>query len=229
MSAKLKDKLEKRDIADLLFKKYSLLKAEVHLQINSQKNRVRNVQIVAYALATGVTYVFLEGKYVPSDTNMFVWAAGLLVAICLVFYLIYDAIDPYYEIGILGERMATLEKKINDIAGAKLLVWEQDLSEKVHSGLNPFPGVFQPLWLVMFYVMVLLVLVIIIGPIVLCCILWQVPLVTYVGLKKAFIAFDAVWSLGSTLVLFYTGRGVLTRLRPEARAKIRSAIGEENM
>src|ERR1700690_1292122 len=105
MEATSEGKLEQKDIADILFKKYSLLKAEVHLQINSQKNHVRNVQIVAYALTAGATYFALEGKYAPSDTNMFVWVVGLFVAINLVCYLVYDVIDPYYEITILGERM----------------------------------------------------------------------------------------------------------------------------
>jgi hypothetical protein len=85
MSALSEDKLLKKDIVDILFKKYGLLKSEVHLQIANYKRHTRNVQLVATAVFAAAAYLLVDHENIrPKDENLFAWIAGLWIAISLI-------------------------------------------------------------------------------------------------------------------------------------------------
>ncbi len=57
------DKLQRKDIADLLFKKYILLKSEIHLHMSNYKKHSKSVQVVATAIYAAVSYLIIDGKH----------------------------------------------------------------------------------------------------------------------------------------------------------------------
>jgi hypothetical protein len=168
------DKLQRKDIADLLFKKYSLLKSEIHLHMSNYKKHSKSVQVVATAIYAAVSYLIVEGKFVPNDSNVLIWAAGLFLATSLLCYFVYDILDTLYDINVLGERMIILEENINEVAEHDLLIWERKISAKVHSQ-HPFPGVVAPFVMVQIYIGIMLVLVLLAFPITTAVYLGSVP------------------------------------------------------
>jgi hypothetical protein len=220
------DTLLRKDFIDILLKKYGMLKAEIHLQISSFKNHVRNVQIILTLLLSGTLYVVVDPKFKFADDTALVWLAGTFGLISLVCYLVYDNADPLYQISVISERLKTLEEEINRLAGKSVLIWETQLSERFNDRPKPLPGVLHPIWLLQLYVTFLIAFVIIIIPCAICVSLWASPLTTYVGWKHAFIVVNFGYAIGSAGVLIWAARGLTMKLRREARKVIKATIAD---
>jgi hypothetical protein len=221
------NRLEKKDLVDLLFRKYSLLKSEVHLQMTYYKRHARSVQIVATAVSAAASYLIVENKFAPTNDNLLVWSLGLLVALSVLCYFIYDILDCLYDINILGERMAVLEKQINDIAESNLLIWETKVSERVHVPPIPMRGVLPPYVMLQTYITILLTLVLLLFPNLVAFVLWKTPMTSYAFLKKALIVIDVVFSIASAAGLVIVARGLFTKVRPGAREIMQAAASEK--
>ena len=145
------------DTIELLFKKYSLLKSEIHLWMTSYRSHVKNMQFVVSSLIAGTGYLIVDNKYPPTNDRMFVWISGIFVAVNVVFYLVYSVYDSIYHQMVIGERMATLESNINDLAHKNLLIWESNQHiREIETGLHPLQGVWQPSWALQMHVFALL-------------------------------------------------------------------------
>ena len=202
-STQVADKLMRKDIADILFKKYTLLKTEIHLHIGNYKKHSKHIQLVATAIFAAVSYLIVEKHFEPSDSNILIWAAGIFLATSLLCYFVYDILDSVYDINVLGERMIILEKEINEVSGRNLLVWETEISGLVHSQ-RPFPHVFPPFVLVQVYVTIMTLLALVVFPVVAAgYILVYVDINTGVLWKKSLLIFDVIWAVSSAAVLLY--------------------------
>jgi hypothetical protein len=210
-------KLSDTETIDLLFKKYSLLKSEVFLLFANYKRHTRYVQLVATALAALLSYLVVDDRYPPSDGNTVVWLFGLFVAISLISYFVQDTLDSIYNMNILGERMAQIERQINEIAQRNLLIWETEVVERVF--VKGIPGVFAPYKMLQFYVVALLVAVLIVCPVIICVVFWNVP-TTYIWPKRAFIIFDFLYSIGSAIGLICVAASLFSM-----REKVRNMLG----
>jgi hypothetical protein len=181
----------------------------------------------------------VDNKYPPHNDNMFVWVIGLLIVICLICYLAYDILDALYDLSILGERMAQLEKRINDIAETNLLIWETKIVEPMHTSWNPFPNAIPPIskWnplpavlppfsMLQSLAAGMLVLVLVGFPTITCWILWHTALTTHILAKQIFIIFDfaLVIFLASMMIHIAGGLGII---RPEVRAMMKVKASEE--
>ncbi len=223
MPESTEDKLLKKDIVELLFKKYSLLRSEVNIRITDFKQHSKNVQVVVAALFAAAGYLMEHQSFRPTNENMFAWLAGLAIAISLIYYRVYDILDSIYEMNTLGERMAQLEKQMNEIAEMNLLMWEIKVSPRMHSQFKPLPGVIAPSGMLWIYFGIMLLIVLVIFLIIFYDIS-SVPLCTYVWLKRTFLIADVFYLLFSTLVVlpFVTAR-VLFRMRREVQKMLENA------
>ena len=216
MPDRFKDVLARKDKADIPFRKYSLLKGEIHLQIRYFKNHVKNFQLISSPILAGASYLLVNPQFTPANDNKFVWITVLYIVITATCYLIYDITDASYQILTLAERLAMIERKINAIAGEKLLIWESEISERFNAGMHPFAGVLHPLWCMRFYSLALLVALLIGIPLWASWMLWGVA-TTHVVLTQVLITGLAFYSIGSSVLAFMVVRGVEKNLRIEAR------------
>lgn len=211
-----KDVLVKKDKADILFREYSLLKSEIHLQIRYFKNHVKNFQLVASPILAAAAYLLTSSQFTPSDANKFAWIAALYVIVTATCYLIYDITDASYQILVLAERMSMIERKINALAGQRLLIWESEISERFNAGLHPFTGVLHPTWWMRYYGAVLLSALLFGIPFWASWKLWNIA-TTYVCVSHLLIIGVALYSVGSSILAYAVVRGVEKNLRAEAR------------
>lgn len=207
---------------EILFGKYSLLKQEIHLQIAYLKNHVRNFQFIFVPALTAAAYLIAGGSvFKPDENNRAVW---LLFGIALVTgtcYLIYDVLDASFQIFMIAERLSTLEIEINTIARRRLLLWESEFSERFNI-MKPFPGVWNPLSCVRFYIGILLFGLLIVVPVWESIILWNAGSNSL--LFRIAIMLFLAYSVVSICFLFYVGYGVRRRARESARDVLRREI-----
>jgi hypothetical protein len=133
------------EIADLLFKKYALLKTEIHLRIQSFKNHARNFHFVGAFIILLASYAFFQDPYKPNDENKFIWLAALFSAATFTIYLTYDILESSYQILTLAERLASLERRINAELNQRLFIWESEIAPKLNARSRPLKGIWHPI------------------------------------------------------------------------------------
>lgn len=137
--------LTEAQVADLLMKKYCALRAEIVLHIGFYKAHVRNFQLLAGALLASGGFVLANKLLLlPSADTWFVWCVGLFALSLTSNYLLLDVIDPQYALLLLAERLATIERELNEIAGRRLFIWESGATSRAYSGVFPFSKVLNP-------------------------------------------------------------------------------------
>jgi hypothetical protein len=108
--------------ADLLMKKYTLLKQEVFLLIGSYRSHVRNLQIFL-TFAAGLVGFFLSKDSYPAVINSWMlWAAMSVFLSSLVGYMAFDILEAQYHMIAIAARMTSLEKLINRLSGENVLL-----------------------------------------------------------------------------------------------------------
>jgi len=210
-----KQAVKPSEVADLLFRKYDLHKREVHLHM--QHFNVRNFQIVFTLILASGSYFFFKADFKPSDNNKVVWLFFAFVVITISFYLLYDVLDASFQIAVDAERMATLEKKINEIIEDDLFLWESELVELLHTNAS------NPLFYMIGYALILFGVMVFIIPIFVIWNLLQVApsdAVTF----KAFSIFVICYALGSFVLAVRIGKYIGINLKRVAAAKIQKAI-----
>jgi hypothetical protein len=192
------------------------------LQIGYFKNHVRNFQLIATPIVIGGSYLLTAMQFTPSDTNKFVWIVGLFTAVTATYYLIYDITDASYQILVLAERLASIERSLNLIAGEKLFVWESEISQSLNSGIQPFSAdrwIFHPTWCMRGYAGLLLVALAILLPLWGAIEIWQATS-THIEITRALINALSIYAVGSAIFAYLVIRGVENRLRAQTRNRI---------
>jgi hypothetical protein len=213
----IRDVLTKKDRADILFRKYALLKTEIHLQIGHFKKHVRNFQLIMSPTLAAVSYLLINPQYAPTDMNKWVWIASLFVLVTATCYLIYDNLDASYQILVLAERLAMIERIINGLAGQTLLIWESKLSEHLNTR-RPFT-VIHPIWILRYYGIALLASLLLVIPCAASYSLWHVAL-THSRRAHIAIVILIFYSAGSAILAFVVAKGVEKNARSAARSAI---------
>ncbi len=134
------------EVADILLRKYTLLKQEIFLHIGYYKGHVRNFQLIATAIFGAGAYVASNQKLFPTPDNWWAWWALTTFIPLVSNYLLFDIVETQYATILLGERLATIEEQINELAGKHLLIWESSVSPLFWQTFRPIPGVINPDW-----------------------------------------------------------------------------------
>lgn len=222
--ARLPDRLQKKDIIDILLREYALLKSEIHLQISSLKRHVRNVQLVVALLLGAVSYVWVDGK-LPPEKHLAIWLIGIPVAVSLVCYLVYDILDAAYQISIVGARMTIIEEEVNRLAGQRILVWEQDFAAQLNGRLVMFDKwVLHPGGMIIIYMAIVIVILLII-------VLWLLSSFWHLSkswetFERPLLVFDIVFTLISATALIFAAIR-FPKVRSQAKECMSSKKGQE--
>jgi hypothetical protein len=142
--------------ADLLMKRYTLLKQEIFLLIGSYKAHVRNLQVYLTFAAGLLGFFLTKETYPPIISSWLFWTALSIFLTCLVGYMAFDILEAQYHMIAVAARMTSLEKIINRLAGENLLLWETKLSGMFFGGTEVTKGFWHPDWFLPFYLGVLM-------------------------------------------------------------------------
>jgi hypothetical protein len=211
--------LEPSEVVDLLFRKYDLLKRDVLLHMQHFKNHVRNFQILFTLIIASGSYFFFRDEFKPSDNNKYFWLTFIFAVVNLSFFLLYDVLHASFQIAVDSERMATLEREINEVIDEDLLLWESKLVVLLHTDL------FNPQFYLIFYAFVLFVLSVLVIPGFVIYKLWK--LVPVDAVFQACSQFTFFYSLGSFVVAIVVGVYVGIILKPKAATKIQEVISSK--
>lgn len=222
------DSLSKKDKADLLMRKYTLLKQEVHLLLGRYKSHVTHVQIILTAIIAVIGLSLAKDAYFLTSSRMF-WILITFSIITIVSYVVFDVIETQYCIIILGARMAILEEMINKLANQNLLTWERKVAGDIYGGsFSPVGDVWHPDYFLSLYLVVLIAASIFLPPVYMAYRFWDSPLEHLLLLRIA-VSSAFLYSLVSAFLMVWVGVGVLVRLRGYARAAMREIItGDSN-
>jgi hypothetical protein len=204
--------------AELMFKKYDLHKREVHLHIQHFKNHVRNFQILFTLILSFGSYFFFKDEFKPSDNNKYFWLVSAFVVVTLSFFLLYDILHASFQIAVDSERMAQLERRINETLEEKLLVWESELVVLLHSDrLNPQ-------FYLIGYALILFGLTVIVMPIVGAWYLWSILPADAIVFRSLSLVL-VVFALGSMVWAIRVGIyvGMPLKLKRKAAEKIQKS------
>jgi len=113
--------LSENEKAEILMKKYGLLRDEVTTLISIYKTHVRHFLTILTAILVLLGY--LIGKQQPIHSWVF-WLAVSFFTTTAISYVVFDVLQSLFSINVLGARLSVIEEKINSLAGERLLQWE---------------------------------------------------------------------------------------------------------
>ncbi|HZF11899.1 MAG TPA: hypothetical protein VFE33_24195 [Thermoanaerobaculia bacterium] len=166
--------IEDHVMADLLMRKYSLLKQEVWAHIGFYKAHVARFQLMGTAILAAAAYVISNPATVPNNKNWWLWWLATTLFPVMANYLIFDIIESQYAMILLGERMATIEEDVNRIAGCRLLIWETFGAPMFWQSFRPMPGVINPDWFLSSFGLIIATSMAVVIPSFLYYLLWNV-------------------------------------------------------
>ena len=129
---------------DLLIRKYAILKSDILVQIGGIKNHVRNGQVLATVVVAVLVFLLGHNEYQLSPDTKYIWLLVSFIIITITYYLIYDVLESSFAVECISERIISIEHRINEIVGEKILIWESVIVRKLTAAVRPFPGVVHP-------------------------------------------------------------------------------------
>jgi hypothetical protein len=182
-----------KETAELLEKHYSSLRQESLLQIQSIKNHVKNSQLLISAIISVTVFLGGSPNYNLREDTAWLWVIFMLVATTLTYYLLYAIIEAIFGMHSLGEYLACLERRINEIAGKKIMFWEE-LCEEMWSGPARLKGVVHTLWVMNLYSGLAIFAISVVLPFYIYYRLWAW---WHDGLSRSMLILFGLYSLGS--------------------------------
>jgi hypothetical protein len=109
-----------KQIIDLLEKEYSILRNETLLDVQSVRNHVRNSQVLITTMVSVAVFVLNTPNYGLKTETATLWLLFMLFATTVTYYLLYAILESIHAMNVLGEYLASIEKRVN-------FLWEQKL------------------------------------------------------------------------------------------------------
>lgn len=202
---------------DLLMKMHAALRGDILLQIGSLKNHVRNSQIILAVFGSAALGLMKSSTFALANDTKYYWIFFMVLVTTVTYYLLYDVFDSVFSINVVAELLAALERRVNKMAKADILMWDR-ITESLYGSAHPFGGVLQPLWMVSIYQIIGLFMITIFLPLF---VYYQAWMKSDGGICISFwVVLCSLYSIGSALIAVYAGLGVMVRLRGRARETI---------
>jgi hypothetical protein len=136
--------IDDKDLLTVLMQKYSLLKQEAWEYIKHYKSHVVYLQIVATAVFAVVAFLLSHPQLKPTPASWFYWWIGATLLTTVSNYLLLHNMDALYQLIMLGQRMAILERRINSLLHTHALMWETEIVPTFYQDLHPVKGITNP-------------------------------------------------------------------------------------
>src|ERR1700693_2337848 len=140
-----------RELAELLFRYYQILKQDMLMQMGSFKNHVRNGQIIGTILITTSSFLLGSKNFSISNDNKYIWVIVALAATTITYYLIYDILEANFAVKALEEYLSFLEMEVNKVLGANTLIWQSCVVEKLWPMSKDGDRIISPIKCLAFY------------------------------------------------------------------------------
>jgi len=214
----------RKEQIDLLEKQYSVLRNETLLQIQSGKTHVKNSQIVITGALSIIAFLLnTPTSYALSPNTALLWLLFTLLSSTVTFYLFFTAFEALHTINVLGEYLASIERRINSLVKMRVMIWESEIAEKAIGSPLPFKGVISPNSLISIYPSLAVFAITIIFPLYVYCNIWQWW--TEIS-PRIVLVLCSLYSIGSFVLSIYVLFGTFYRLRNAAREFIEKAWEE---
>lgn len=133
-------------IAGMLIEQYKIQRQEVLAMVTFYKTHIRNFQLLAGAILGATAFFLSRPELLPTAKTWWLWWSFLTFLPIVATYLLLDTLSPVYVMSILAERMANIERQLNERAGQRIFVWEEYISRLFNRYRNPIKGVVNPDW-----------------------------------------------------------------------------------
>lgn len=205
------------EINDLLMRKYTLLKQEALIVMGFYKHHKTSFQLLVTGVLGVLGLVATQKIPEPSAGNWFLWWAFATLLWVVVLYLAFDVWETQYHMALLGERLATIEQRLNRNLSERVFIWETGVPPKYWTRFKPLPSLVNPDWFLSAWGAALFLLTAVIAPGYIYFRLWNLLDAPGERLARAIILAGFISSVACSLVSILIGIQVLLRMRGQIR------------
>jgi hypothetical protein len=213
------------ELLELLMEYYKVLKQDMLLQMSSVKNHVRNSQIIGATLVALLTILLNTNNFSVTTNTVYLWVIAAFALNTLSYYLIYDVLEAVYAVKALESYLSTLETRINDLIGKRVLMWQSDIANTLWSMSYCIEKIVPPMRGLEFYQLIIVCGTAVVLPLF---VYYQVWNVAY-GNKalSVFLCFFVFYSLFSAIMVVYVWSGVNRRLSAGVQRMIHDSLSTQ--
>ena len=194
---------------DVLMTKYGILREDIIAHMGYLRSHVKYFQLISGAILAISGYVLSKPNFIPNEYTWFLWLIAIASIPIIINYLIFDFFHALYCLHIIGERLAMIETKINEMVGQELLMWERKISPKFNYGYKPIANVINPGFPWTIYIGLVVILFSVVIPIIGIIFLWNNTF-SKIGIgPKIFIILVALFTIVSFSYSLYIGRKLI--------------------
>jgi hypothetical protein len=194
-----REDLSKDTKADILMRKYSILREETIFAMNQYTLQTKYLQIILAGILVIIGFE-TQGKVDFFHNRLFITIL-MFAMTTVVSYIVLAVLDGLYKMIVTGARLSTIETKINELAKEKLLLWETTLAGAYHgAGYKPMPGVWHPGYCINVYLTPLVAAGIFFMPVYGAYLFWNEPL-DYRILFRTMVTAGFIYSVLSAALL----------------------------
>src|SRR5689334_14338882 len=118
------------EMVDVLISKYGFLRDEMLSHIGFAKGHVKHFSLLAGDAGGLIAFLF-DNAHIDLSHSGWMWVILMLLLSTVATYLYFDIIGSYFCMMCVGARLGSLETKINELAGSRLLLWETVGSDRL--------------------------------------------------------------------------------------------------
>jgi hypothetical protein len=200
---------EETVVTKVLLEKYKLLKQEAFLQSGYFKSHTRTFQFVVTGVLTIVGFSLSKQLPMPSAATWSSWWTFATMLWIAMHYLVFDLFESQYHLSILVERLATIEERLNQELGERVLIYETKICPRYWSVFHPTGNVINPEWFLSAFACALVLFCAVIIPISIYLQLLDIAVASNSDWRAIFASAGLFCSVACALLTMFVGRKVL--------------------